>query len=153
MENEDAQKQDYYRYIIMAEGWTRHLRAETIEAYSAGIVDHGLDRRAVKVMAEVGIDISQYRSKTVNIFKDVEFDYVIALCGHAHESCPLFPGKARVIHRGFDDPPTLAQQTHSEEEALQSYRRIRDEIKTFILTFPDFLTHSQENDLFRQFQL
>jgi len=123
----------------MAEGWTRHLRGDVIEAYSAGIETHGLNPRAVQVMAEAGVDISHHRSKHVDELRDVEFDFVITVCDHAHESCPLFPGKAKVVHRGFDDPPRLAREAKSEEEALAHYRRVRDEIRAFVESLPEML--------------
>ena len=116
----------------MAEGWARHLKGDVVEAYSAGIQPHSLDPEAVKVMAEAGVDISGHRSKYLDEVKDIAFDYVVTVCDQAHESCPLFPGKTKVVHVGFDDPPRLAQNSESEEEALNHYRRVRDEIRTFI---------------------
>ncbi len=115
----------------MAEGWTRHLKDDVLDVYSSGIEKHGLNPLAVKVMAEVGVDISRQRSKTIEDLAVKEFDYVITVCDHAHESCPLFPGKARIIHRGFDDPPRLAAGAKNEEEVLVHYRRVRDEIRGF----------------------
>jgi arsenate reductase len=123
----------------MAEGWARHLKGDRIEAYSAGLEAHGLSRDAVRVMAEAGVDISNHRSKLVNEFHDVDFDYVVTVCGHAAESCPVFPGKAKNIHVGFDDPPRLAAGAATEEERLAPYRRVRDEIRAFVETLPDFL--------------
>lgn len=123
----------------MAEGWARHLKSDVIEAYSAGIEKHGLNPLAVKVMAEAGVDISGHRSKHVNELKDVEFDYVITVCDNAHEACPLFPGKTKVVHVGFDDPPRLAKTAMSEEEALGHYRRVRDEIRAYVETLPEAL--------------
>jgi arsenate reductase (thioredoxin) len=123
----------------MAEGWARHLKADVIEAYSAGIETHGLNARAVQVMAEAGVDISGQRSKHVDELKDVEFDYVVTVCGHANEHCPLFRGKARVVHVGFDDPPKLAAGATTEEEQLAPYRRVRDEIRAFVARLPDSL--------------
>ena len=120
----------------MAEGWARNLKNKTIEAYSAGIAPHGLDPRAVKVMAEEGVDISGQRSKHVEELAEVEFDYVVTVCGHAREHCPIFPGKARVVHAGFDDPPSLARGAANEEEALEHYRRVRDEIREFVRGLP-----------------
>ncbi|MCE9614762.1 MAG: arsenate reductase ArsC [Lentisphaerae bacterium] len=116
----------------MAEGWARHLQADQIEPYSAGIKTHGLNPNAVKVMAEAGVDITGQRSKLVDELRDVGFDYVVTVCDHAHESCPLFPGKTKVVHVGFDDPPRLAKTAKTEEEALGHYRRVRDEIRTFV---------------------
>ena len=116
----------------MAEGFCRQLRGDDFVAYSAGIEKHGLNPLAVKVMQEVGIDISEHYSKTVDELRDVTFDYVIAVCGHANETCPVFPGQATRIYHGFDDPPKLAATARDEEEALQHYRRVRDDIRAYI---------------------
>jgi len=116
----------------MAEGWCRHLKGNIIDADSAGIETHGLNPNAVKVMAEAGVDISKHRSKHVDELKEIDFDYVITVCGHANENCPFFPGKAKIIHVGFDDPPKLAKFAKTEEDALNCYRRVRDEIRKFI---------------------
>ncbi len=121
----------------MAEGWARQLRGDQIEPYSAGIVAHGLNPDAVRVMAEAGVDISGQRSKTVESLKEVAFDYVVTACDNAHQSCPLFPGKAKVVHFGFDDPPRLAAGAATEEERLAPYRGVRDEIRAFIETLPN----------------
>ena len=127
----------------MAEGWARQLKGDVIEPYSAGIEMHGLNPLAVKVMAEAGVDISGQRSKSVEAIKDVPFDYVVTVCGHANETCPMWlSGKARVIHVGFDDPPALARSAKSEAEALGHYRRVRDEIRAFVKTLPDVLLRS-----------
>ncbi len=123
----------------MAEGWARALKADSIEAYSAGIETHGLNPNAVKVMAEAGVDISQQKSQHVDEFRHVNFDYVITVCDNAAESCPRFPGQAKVIHRAFDDPPRLAKQAASEEEALGHYRRVRDEIRDYVATLRESL--------------
>ena len=119
----------------MAEGWTRHLKGDWIEAYSAGIETHGMNPDAVRVMAEAGVDISGQRSKHVSELCSVEFDYVVTVCDHAHESCPVLPGKTKVIHVGFDDPPRLAANAKTEEERLAPYRRVRDEIRAFVETY------------------
>ena len=124
----------------MAEGWARHLKADAIEPYSAGIETHGLNPNAVRVMEEVGVDISRHRSKHVREFEGVGFDYVITVCGHANENCPVFPGKASIIHMGFDDPPKLAAEAQTEEEALGHYRRVREEIKVFVQSLPEALS-------------
>jgi len=123
----------------MAEGWARHLKGDVMEAYSAGIETHGLNPNAVKVMAEAGVDISGHRSRHLDKLSDVPFDYVVTVCDHAHESCPLFPGKTKVVHVGFDDPPRLAKDAQTEEEALNCYRRVRDEIKAFVESLPGSL--------------
>lgn len=119
----------------MAEGLARHLRGDVIDAYSAGIEKHGLNPYAVKVMAETGIDISGHYSKLLDDVMNIDFDYVITVCSHANDNCPYFPGKAKVIHVGFDDPPKLAEGLKDEEAKLDCYRRVRNEIKKFILEF------------------
>ncbi len=123
----------------MAEGWCRHLKGDIIDAYSAGIETHGLNPCAVKVMAEVGVDISNHHSKLLAELESIEFDYVITVCGHAHESCPFFPGNAKVVHAGFDDPPKLAEAAATEEDKLNCYRRVRDEIKKYVVSLPQLL--------------
>ena len=123
----------------MAEGWARHLKSDVLEPHSAGIETHGLNPIAVKVLAEAGVDISERRSKHLDELRDIEFDHVVTVCGHAHESCPAFSGTTKVTHVGFDDPPRLAKQVATEEEALSHYRRVRDEIRTFVETLPDVL--------------
>jgi len=127
----------------MAEGWARHLKGDQIEPYSAGIEAHGLNPDAVRVMAEAGVDISGQRSKLVGELRGVAFDYVVTVCDNAHESCPLFPGKAKVIHVGFDDPPRLAADANTEAERLAPYRRVRDEIREFVKGLPDVLAKQE----------
>lgn len=124
----------------MAEGWGRHLKGERVEFFSAGIETHGLNPNAVKVMAEAGVDISGHRSQHIDEFKDVPLDYVITVCGHADENCPIFPGRTKVVHHGFDDPPKLAREAATEEEGLNHYRRVRDEIRAYVETLPESLT-------------
>ena len=121
----------------MAEGWARHLKGETIDAWSAGLVKHGLNPYALRVMAEAGVDISGQRSKTIEELPEVSFDYVITLCDHASESCPYFPGL--ILHHGFPDPPTLAAACTTEEEKLACYRQVRDLIRAYVLTLPEAL--------------
>jgi arsenate reductase (thioredoxin) len=127
----------------MAEGWTRHLKGDVIEVYSAGIETHGLNPNAVKVMAEAGVDISGHKSQNIKEFKDVKPDVVVTVCGHAHETCPFFPGNCKVVNVGFGDPPKmakeLAEQGASEEEQLECYRNVRDEIRDFVETLPETL--------------
>jgi arsenate reductase len=123
----------------MAEAWTRHLKGDQFEAYSAGVKPKGVDPRAVKAMAEAGLDISGQKSKDVGAFGNMEFDYVITLCDNARESCPYFPAKTRLIHQGFDDPPKLAETAKSEDAAMIHYRRVRDEIKAFVEALPSEL--------------
>ena len=128
----------------MAEGWTRHLKGGQIEPYSAGVEVHGLNPDAVRVMAEAGLDISAHRSKHIDELREVEFDFVVTVCGHAYEHCPRFPGTARVIHVGFDDPPQLAAHAANEEERLAPYRRVRDEIRAFVEDLPEGFSKDQE---------
>jgi len=123
----------------MAEGWARHLKADSLEPHSAGIEKHGMNKYAVKVMAEAGVDISSQHSKTVAELGSLEFDYVITVCGHANEHCPIFPGKAKVVHVGFDDPPKLSDGLPEGEAKLNIYRRVRDQIRSFIETLPGAL--------------
>ena len=123
----------------MAEGWARHLKSDVIAPYSAGIEPDKLNPRAAKVMAEAGIDISGHRSKPIDELKDILFDYVITVCDHAKEYCPIFPGSAKKAHRGFDDPSRLAANSGTEDEILGHYRRVRDEIRAFVETLPDVL--------------
>jgi arsenate reductase len=122
----------------MAEGWTRQLKGDVIEAYSAGTEPRGLDPRAIAVMAEAGVDIHMQPSKHVNTLLGVPFDYVITVCDAASAACPVFPGPAKVLHVGFDDPPKLAAGL-AESAALAHYRRVRDEIRRFIETLPESL--------------
>lgn len=123
----------------IAEGWAKELKPNVIEAYSAGIERHGLNLLSVRAMAEAGVDIGNHASKTVDELPEHHFDYVITLCGHAHETCPIFPGGAKKIHAGFDDPPALARDAKTEEEALAHYRRVRDEIRQFVSGLPESL--------------
>ena len=129
----------------MGEAWTRSLKGDVIEPYSAGVKPHPVDPRAVKAMAEVGLDISGSTSKSPEELGDVAFDYVITVCDHAHQTCPVFDAKTRVVHVGFDDPPRLAESAQGEEEAMAHYRRVRDEIKAFVETLPDALTSSDDS--------
>ena len=123
----------------MAEGWARALKGDAIEPYSAGVAPGSLDARAVAVMAEAGVDISGHRPKRVDEMKDVEFDCVVTVCDSAREACPLFPGRTRTVHRSFEDPPALARNARTEEEALTHYRRVRDEIRAFVESLPEGL--------------
>jgi len=124
----------------MAEGWTRALKGDGIEVYSAGIETHGLNPNAVKVMAEAGVDITPQKSQHIDEFKEVKLDYVITVCDHAHENCPWFPADCEVLHVGFQDPPRMAKAVAetggSEEEQLDCYRAVRDQIKAYVETLP-----------------
>ena len=123
----------------MAEGWARALKGDVIEAYSAGTDPHGMNPLAVRAMAEAGVDITGHHSKHVDELKDVPLDYVVTVCDSANEACPVFPGRAKRIHVGFDDPPKLARGARTEEEAMSHYRRVRDEIEQFVRTLPQGL--------------
>ncbi len=123
----------------MAEGWSRRLKGSLIEAYSAGLEPHRLNPLAVKVMAEAGVDLSEHRSKHVDELRTVPFDYVVIVCDHANEVCPVFPGQVKRLHVGFEDPPRLAKSAKTEEEALGHYRRVRDQIRDFVLRLPEAL--------------
>jgi len=127
----------------MAEGWTRHLKGGEIDVYSAGIETHGLNPYAVKVMAEAGVDISDHKSQNYSEFKDIIFDCVITVCGHAAGNCPVYLGRGKKIHKGFEDPPALVKEIvargGAEEEQINAYRQVRDEIRTYIETLPEAL--------------
>ena len=123
----------------MAEGWVNHLKADMISAKSAGIETHGLNPLAVKAMREAGVDISHHQSKLAHDFIDEPWDFVVTVCGHAHETCPYFPGEVTIVHVGFDDPPALAKDETSEDAAMVHYRRVRDEIRAFVESLPDAL--------------
>ena len=115
----------------MAEGWGRHLKSDQFNFFSAGTKKHGLNPHAVEVMRQAGVDISQQQSKTTEELGDTQFDFVVTVCSDAHETCPYFPG-GKVVHHGFDDPPRLAEGVQDPEEALEIYKRVRDEIKQFV---------------------
>lgn len=127
----------------MAEGWARQLKGDVIEPYSAGVATHGLNPNAVTVMQQAGVDISGYKSKHVDELKEIPFDYVVTVCDSAAESCPMFSGNAKVVHRSFDDPPRFARDAASQEEALGHYRRVRDEIRQFVEALPGNLERSR----------
>ncbi len=119
----------------MGEGFCRHYWGNHFNVYSAGTKKHGMNERAIKVMKEIGIDISSHYSKTTDELADIVFNYVITVCDSAHENCPYFPG-GKVIHVGFQDPPALTKNMSDEEEILNVYRRVRDEIEDAIKSLP-----------------
>lgn len=129
----------------MAEGWARHLHGDRIDACSAGIDPQGLNPLAALVMAEVGVDLGSHTSKGIEACDPETLDLVVTVCGHADENCPVFPGSVRVIHRGFDDPPAVAAGARTDEEALSHYRRVRDEIGSFVATLGDLLPGSADH--------
>ncbi|MDA8130595.1 MAG: arsenate reductase ArsC [Elusimicrobia bacterium] len=117
----------------MAEGWANALLAGKARAFSAGTAPgDAVDTRAIKVMAEAGIDISGGRPKSVGEFKDMTFDLVVTVCSNAERTCPAYWGSGRKLHRGFDDPGTVAGKGSADEAALPVYRRVRDEIREFV---------------------
>jgi arsenate reductase len=130
----------------MAEGWARALRGDVVEPYSAGIEKHGLNPHAVKVMAEAGVDISKQFCKTPAELGSVEFDYVVTVCGHADENCPMFPGKTKIVHVGFEDPPKLTKHLPDGEEKLTVYRRVRDDIRGFVEGLPGVLSIKERKE-------
>jgi arsenate reductase len=132
----------------MAEAWTRQIKGDVIEPYSAGTAPKEVDPRAIRAMAEKGIDLSGRTSKSIEALGGIEFDYVVTVCDHANQTCPIFPGETKVVHVGFDDPPKLAEGSQSEEEAMAHYRRVRDEIKAFVEELPDVLTRDRTSDRF-----
>ena len=123
----------------MAEGFARVLKADRLEAHSAGIETHGLNPHAVRVMAEAGVDISGQQSIHIDELRHNRFDWMVTFCEYAAEQRPVLPGPVRVAHRAFDDPPKLARGAASEEEALSHYRRVRDEIRAYVETLPERL--------------
>lgn len=126
----------------MAEGWTKYFHGKKYEIYSAGIEKHGMNALAIQAMAKAGVDISNHESTLIDELPTQNFDYVITLCGHANEQCPYFPAETKIIHHGFDDPPTLVAEAASKEEELSHYERVRDEIKRFTERLPDYLMQS-----------
>jgi arsenate reductase len=127
----------------MAEGWAHALKSDAIDAYSAGVDPHGMNPRAIAAMAEAGVDISGQRSKHVDELAGVAFDYVVTVCGHANETCPIFPGQTKVVHVGFDDPPKLAAGAKTDDEAMPHYQRVRDEIRAWVTTLPASLEQAE----------
>jgi len=123
----------------IAEGWARHLKGDIIDVYSAGIRPIGVSSRAIKVMAEAGVDISAQISQHLDEFSEIDFDYVITLCDNAAENCPVFSGQAKVFHKPFEDPYFA---TGSEEEILETFRKVRNEIRGFIEEMPNNLKDS-----------
>jgi arsenate reductase len=118
----------------IAEGWARHLRSDVMEVYSAGVWPVGVSSRAIRVMAEAGVDISSQVSKHVYTYLDMHFDYVITLCDYAKKECPVFGDQTKLVHRAFKDPITA---TGLEEQTLDAFRKTRDEIRAFVETLPE----------------
>jgi arsenate reductase len=116
----------------MAEALANHYLADRCQAFSAGTEATKVNPLASQVLHELGIDISRQHSKTLDEFQGESFDHVVTLCGDANETCPLFIGGTERIHRGFDDPSRIKG---SEEEVLPEFRRVRDEIREWIITY------------------
>lgn len=115
----------------MAEGWLRHLHGARVRAFSAGTAPGQLNALAVRAMAEAGVDIAGHASKALGALPLDQIDLLITVCGDARDRCAVVPGK-RMVHQGFDDPPRLAAGAVSDEAAMPHYRRVRDEIRTFV---------------------
>ena len=128
----------------MAEGWLRFLKPQQFDSYSAGIEAQGLNPYAVKVMAEVGVDISRQSSKLLSAIKQPT-DIVISVCEHADQHCPVLDSHTKKLHVGFDDPPKQALAATSEQQALDCYRRVRDDIKVFIESIEHTLSETGSN--------
>lgn len=116
----------------MAEGWARHFHSSCLEASSAGVEKHGMNENAIKVMKEAGVDISFQESKLLKELPDMNFDLVITVCGNANERCPVFPGKTKVVHVPFDDPPAMAKNIEDNHQKFDCYRKVCDQIKNFV---------------------
>jgi arsenate reductase (thioredoxin) len=117
----------------MAEGLLRHDSGERLEVFSAGVNPTGVRPEAIAVMQELGIDLSAHRSKHVDEFAGHSFDYVLTVCDNAREACPVFPGKTVTIHHGFVDP---ADCSGPERVRLDLFRKVRDQIRDYLRTFP-----------------
>ena len=113
----------------MAEGFVNALYSDRYLAFSAGTEPSTVSPYAVRVMLEIGIDISDHRSKSVDQFIDQDLDYVVTVCDYAKEACPFFPGGRKALHKGFQDPASVAG---TDEENLDVFRRVRDEIRDWI---------------------
>ena len=130
----------------MAEGWTRALHPHRYAAHSAGLQAHGLNPHAVEVMREAGVDITRQLSQRLDELALEDLDLVITVCGHADENCPSLPVGCKKLHAPFDDPPSLSRQATTEEEALEHYRRVRDEIREFVVRLPEVLADCSLRD-------
>ena len=117
----------------MAEGLLRHDAGDRFDVESAGTRATKVRPEAIAVMKEIGIDISSHRSKTIDEFAERSFDYVLTVCDNAREACPIFPGHGNRLHHSFDDP---ASASGSDEECLPAFRRVRDEIRAYLRSFP-----------------
>lgn len=112
----------------LAEGYLRYFAGDKAQVYSAGVETHGVNPRAIAVMAEDGIDISGHTSNNMNEYKDIDFDYVITVCDNAKERCPFFPSSAQKFHHNFPDP---AKATGTEQEIMDQFRAVREQVKQY----------------------
>lgn len=131
----------------MAEGWAKKLKGHKYNFYSAGTKKHGMNKRAVAVMQEAGVDLSTHYSKTTEELPEARMDFVFTVCSDAHENCPFFPGGV-TIHTGFDDPPRLTKdmdEIENEDQIMDVYRRVRDEIKVVIENIEDYIGERNES--------
>lgn len=112
----------------MAEGYLRHFAKDKAQIYSAGVETHGVNPRAVQIMKEDGIDISGQTSNNINEYVGIDFDFIITVCDNARERCPYFPGTAKRLHHNFSDP---AKAKGTEQEIMEEFRKVRNEIKNF----------------------
>lgn len=124
----------------MAEGWANHLKSDVIEAFSAGVRPYKVNERAIQVMAEAGVDISTHYSKHVDEMLCLDFDYVVTVCDNAREICPVFPNKVKTVHVSFEDPDA---KIGTIDEIMDTFRKVRDQIKEFVETMPESLTENQ----------
>ena len=118
----------------MAEGLLRHVAGDRFEVFSAGTQPSHVRAEAVTVMREIGVDLTSHRSKHVDEFLGQPFDYVLTVCDHAREVCPIFPGATRTLHHAFDDPAAVEG---SEDTRLNAFRRVRDELRGYLRGFPE----------------
>jgi arsenate reductase len=116
----------------IADGYLKHFAGDRAEVYSAGVETHGVNPRAIAIMAEDGIDISQNTSNNVSEYTGIDFDYVITVCDNAKERCPVFPSKAKQFHHNFPDP---AKATGTEEVVMAEFRKVREMIKEYTRNF------------------
>ena len=118
----------------MAHGYFNHFGGAKLEVYSAGIETHGVNPRAIAIMKDDGVDISSNTSNNVNEYLDIDFDFIVTVCGHAHENCPYIPSRNAVrIHHDFYDPSKFISD--KEEEIYKAFARTRDDIKKFVKEF------------------
>ena len=120
----------------IAEGWAKHLKGDIMDVYSAGIALGVLNQMAVKVMAEVGVDISAQRPKHIDELKGINFDYVVTVCDNARENCPIFPHKTKHFHKTFEDPTFMIG---TEQQIKAAFVKLRDQMKEFIEKMPKIL--------------